>query len=386
MNGLPTIRAMEAQHVLAEEFDNHQDLHSSCWFMYISTNSAFGLCLDFLCFLVVSCVTFTFLLSVNSLGNEVGLAITQIMALTGMLQWGVRESAEVTNNLLSVERILQYRDLPPEQKLKILQNVHKDWPVDGKIEFCNVAYRYSETLPPVFANLNLVIHPNEKIGICGRTGAGKSSLIGALFRLAVIEGNIFIDGVDTNSIDLQELRSKISIIPQDPVLFSGTLRRNLDPFDKHNDADIWKALEDVELKHIATGPLGLKSVVLSNGANFSAGEKQLLCLARAILQRCKILIADEATGNVSLSTDQLIQEKIREKFADCTVLTIAHRLNTIIDSDRILVMDGVRTAEFASPYELLQNKSGIFYDMVQTLGTHECERLTKIAAAKFKSE
>lgn len=148
------------------------------------------------------------------------------MALTGMLQWGVRESAEVTNNLLSVERIVQYRDLPPEQQqTKDLQTVEKDWPSNGKIEFKNVAYRYSETLPPVFADLSLVIQPNEKIGICGRTGAGKSSLIGALFRLAVIEGNIFIDGVETSSIKLCDLRSKISIIPQDPVLFSGTLRR-----------------------------------------------------------------------------------------------------------------------------------------------------------------
>lgn len=147
------------------------------------------------------------------------------MALTGMLQWGVRGSAEVTNHLLSVERIIQYRDLPPEQTAKILQTVEKEWPANGKIEFKNVGYRYHETLPPIFSGLNLVIQPNEKIGICGRTGAGKSSLIGALFRLAVIEGNILIDGVDTNTIDLYDLRSKISIIPQDPVLFSGTLRR-----------------------------------------------------------------------------------------------------------------------------------------------------------------
>lgn len=142
-----------------------------------------------------------------------------------MLQWGVRGTAEVANNLLSVERIIQYRDLPPEQTTKNLQTVEKTWPANGKIEFKKVGYRYSETLPPVFSDLSLVIQPNEKIGICGRTGAGKSSLIGALFRLALIEGEILIDGVDTSSIDLYDLRSKISIIPQDPVLFSGTLRR-----------------------------------------------------------------------------------------------------------------------------------------------------------------
>lgn len=159
------------------------------------------------------------------LGNEVGLAITQIMALTGMLQWGIRQSAEVSNHLMSVERIMQYRDLPPENKPEKVQAIGQGWPSNGKIEFKELSYRYSETLQPVLKNLSFVIQPNEKIGICGRTGAGKSSLIGALFRLAINEGDIFIDGINTNTIDLYELRSKISIIPQDPVLFSGTLRR-----------------------------------------------------------------------------------------------------------------------------------------------------------------
>lgn len=159
------------------------------------------------------------------LGNEVGLAITQIMALTGMLQWGIRQSAEVSNQLMSVERIMQYRDLPPEKVPEKSQSIGQGWPLNGKIEFKNVSYRYSETLPPVLTNLNLIIQPNEKIGICGRTGAGKSSLIGALFRLAINEGDIFIDGINTSTINLHELRSSISIIPQDPVLFSGTLRR-----------------------------------------------------------------------------------------------------------------------------------------------------------------
>lgn len=165
------------------------------------------------------------LIKKKALDSEVGLAITQIMTLTSLLQWGVRESAEVTNNLLSVERMARYGDLPPEQAQKIVPKVDKGWPSSGQIEFRNVAYRYSDTLPPVFTDLNFTIRPNEKIGICGRTGSGKSSLIGALYRLAMIEGNIYIDGVDTGLIDLRYLRSKISIIPQDPVLFSGTLRR-----------------------------------------------------------------------------------------------------------------------------------------------------------------
>ncbi len=160
------------------------------------------------------------------LGNEVGLVITQLMALTGMLQWGVRKSSDVTNYFMSVERIIQYRDLPPEQSsTEKIQTIPKAWPTNGKIEFKNLSYRYSDSLPPTLTNLNLTIQPNEKIGIVGRTGAGKSSLIGAIFRLAVNEGDIFIDGINTNTIALHDLRSNISIIPQDPVLFSGTLRR-----------------------------------------------------------------------------------------------------------------------------------------------------------------
>lgn len=147
------------------------------------------------------------------------------MALTGMLQWGIRQSAEVSNHLMSVERIIQYRDLPPEQQPEQIQTIAKAWPTNGKIEFRKLNYRYSETLPPVLTNLNLIVQPNEKIGIVGRTGAGKSSLIGAIFRLAINEGDIFIDGINTKTIDLHDLRSRISIIPQDPVLFSGTLRR-----------------------------------------------------------------------------------------------------------------------------------------------------------------
>lgn len=166
-----------------------------------------------------------FFLNLAILGNEVGLAITQIMALTGMLQWGIRQSAEVSNHLMSVERIMQYRDLPPENVPEKIQTIEQGWPLNGQIEFRKVGYRYSETLPPVLTNLNLIIQPMEKIGICGRTGAGKSSFIGALFRLAINEGDIYIDRINTNTIDLHELRSRISIIPQDPVLFSGTLRR-----------------------------------------------------------------------------------------------------------------------------------------------------------------
>lgn len=320
------------------------------------------------------------------MGDRVGLAITQSLALTGMMQWGIRQSAEVSNNMMSVERLLEYRDLDSEEQPKVPQKLTKEWPSDGRVEFRNVVYRYFEGAAPVLRQLSFVILPREKIGIVGRTGAGKSSLIGAIFRLAKIEGEIFIDGVETGKIELETLRSNVSIIPQDPVLFSGTLRRNLDPFEEFPDLALWTALEEVELKYIANGPLALQSPVLAGGTNFSVGQRQLLCLARAILRNNRILVLDEATANVDPQTDNLIQNTIRRRFAECTVLTVAHRLNTIMDSDRVLVMSDGQAEEFASPHELLQSELGIFTQMVKATGPLEYERLKKIAKDTYDSK
>ncbi|XP_059613900.1 ATP-binding cassette sub-family C member 4-like [Phlebotomus argentipes] len=384
--GLPTIRAFGAQEVLVKEFDALQDTHTASWYMFISSSGAFGYVMDLLCVIFIFFVTFSFLLIENdTMGDQVGLAITQAMALTGFLQWGIRQSAEVANQLMSVERVMEYRDLVPEKQPEKPQDLPKDWPENGKLQMTSVVYRYFKEADPVLKGVNLFIRAKEKIGIVGRTGAGKSSLIGTLFRLAEVEGDIEIDGVKTDQITLQQLRSKVSIIPQDPVLFSGTLRRNLDPFEEYKDALLWQALEEVELKDIASGPLALQAEVLAGGSNYSVGQRQLICLARAILRNNKILVLDEATANVDPNTDALIQQTIRSRFADCTVLTVAHRLHTIMDSDRVLVMNDGLVGEFDAPHILLQNTNGLFREMVNATGPQESERLMRIARDTFES-
>ncbi|CAH1983965.1 unnamed protein product [Acanthoscelides obtectus] len=319
-------------------------------------------------------------------GGEVGLAITQAIALTGSVQWGMRQSAEVANQLMSVERILEYKNLPKEKQPEQPKEPPKDWPAKGEITFRNMGLSYVEGGTLVLKNLNLTINPKEKVGIVGRTGAGKSSLISALFRLANVEGEIIIDDIDTKLLKLENLRSKISIIPQDPVLFSGTLRYNLDPFDQYSDEVLYKAIEDVELKNPANIINRLENRVMDRGSNYSVGQRQLICLARAIIRNNRILMLDEATANVDPQTDALIQKTIRKKFRDCTVLTVAHRLNTIMDSDKVLVMDGGTMVEFDHPHQLLQNTQGVFYKMVAESGRAMSDQLRRVARDAFQKQ
>lgn len=322
-----------------------------------------------------------FFLFKEKYGGNVGLAITQAIGLTGMLQWGMRQSAELENQMTSVERVLEYSSLKSEPPLESppKNKPSKEWPEKGEIKFVHLYLKYNREDPYVLKNLNFVINPQEKVGVVGRTGAGKSSLLYALFRLTEFEGQIIIDGRDTKELGLHDLRSKISIIPQEPVLFSGTLRKNLDPFDEYSDEILWKALQDVELKEAVSDlAAGLNSKMSEGGSNFSFGQRQLVCLARAIIRNDKILVLDEATANVDLQTDALIQKTIRIKFSECTVITIAHRLNTVIDSDRILVIEAGQVMEFDHPYVLLKNK-GVFYGMVQQTGKGMADTLMKMS-------
>ncbi|KAF5269302.1 hypothetical protein FQR65_LT02603 [Abscondita terminalis] len=298
-------------------------------------------------------------------GGNVGLGITQAIQFLVQFQWGVRQLTDLENYMISVERVLNYNSIKHERDLTNKNKPPKSWPESGAIIFENVSLSYSaDSL--VLKNLNFIIRSEEKVGIVGRTGAGKSSIISAIFQMFEIEGKIIIDGVNIKEIGLHDLRKKISIIPQNPVIFAGSIRKNLDPFDERSDEVLWKALEDVKMKDAVKAlNLDLQMEISEGGANLSVGQRQLICLARAIIRNNKILIMDEATANVDSETDVVIQETIRKKFSKCTVLTVAHRLQTVIDSDRILVLDDGEIVEFDDPHVLLQNPNSVFYNMMK---------------------
>ncbi|XP_067459760.1 ATP-binding cassette sub-family C member 4-like isoform X2 [Thunnus thynnus] len=388
LQGLSTIRAFKAQQRFQQMFDEYQDLHSEAWFLFLTTSRWFAVRLDGICSIFVTITAFGCLYLRDGLEpGAVGLALSYAVTLTGMFQWGVRQSAEIENMMTSVERVVEYAELESEAPWETDKKPPHDWPKTGFITFDRVNFSYSASTPLVLKNLTVVFTSREKVGIVGRTGAGKSSLISALFRLAEPEGRIMIDGFLTSEIGLHTLRQKMSIIPQDPVLFTGTMRKNLDPFRQHTDEDLWNALQEVQMKAVVEElPNKLEMVLTESGSNFSVGQRQLVCLARAILRKNRILIIDEATANVDPRTDSLIQQTIRDKFQECTVLTIAHRLNTIIDCDRILVLDAGRIQEYDEPYVLLQNQDGLFYQMVQQTGRAEAASLLHTAKQVYMNK
>ncbi|VDM45482.1 unnamed protein product [Toxocara canis] len=297
-----------------------------------------------------------------------GLSISYALNITETLNFAVRQISELETNIVAVERVKEYAETPTEAEWRIEGlELAKGWPRNGAIELHEYSTRYREGLDFVVRKLSATIKPAEKIGIVGRTGAGKSSLALALFRMVeAAEGEILIDDINIATLGLHDLRSNLTIIPQDPVLFSGSLRFNLDPFRLYDDHEIWTALELAHLKSFASGlPNGLNHVISEGGENISVGQRQLVCLARALLRKSKVLILDEATAAVDLATDSLIQETIRREFKSSTVLTIAHRLNTILDYDRVMVLDKGRIYEFGSPQQLLANPYSAFYAMAK---------------------
>lgn len=322
----------------------------------------------------------------------VGFLMTNVFTSTSALNAIIRLWAETETKSVTIERLIEYANLKSEAPTVIEgHRPAKDWPATGAINFTNYTTRYREGLDPVLKNISLDIKPSEKIGIVGRTGAGKSSLTLALFRIIeATGGNIDIDDLDTSSIGLFDLRSQLNIIPQDAAAFEGTVRENLDPFGHHSDEELWQVLELAHLKeHVeqmktepkkeedrkkkkddepAKPQVGLNARVLEGGSNLSSGQKQLLCLARALLKQSKVLVLDEATAAVDVQTDKIIQETIRTSFKDKTILTIAHRLDTIMDSDRVLVLERGQVKEFDSPETLLKDTEGVFYSLCKEGG------------------
>lgn len=339
--------------------------------------------------------------SQDNFASLAGLSLTYAVSLTGLLNFSVRSFAQLEASMNSVERVSYYTDQIPQEaadtgdeqqdnnkdnnKSDDSSNLPtvlggkplpapKDWPQNGEIILSNLHMRYREGTPMILKGLNVRIAAGERVGVVGRTGSGKSSLLLTLMRMVepYIEDDqkyaapIKIDGVDTMRLGLKDLRSAIGIIPQSPVLFSGTIRSNVDPFEHYNDDDIWNALEKCGMKEsVEEMPGGLSADVAEYGGNLSAGMRQMLVLGRVLLRQCRILCLDEATAAVDIETDRAIQRTIREAFRGLTVITIAHRINTIMDSDKILVMDDGRAAEFGSPDELLSNQDSLFSEIVR---------------------
>ena len=269
--------------------------------------------------------------------------------------------------MTSVERIITYTQLEPEPGYHNDAVPPDNWPQSGSLQAENLSLAYYSGGAEILKDISFTIQAQERIGVVGRTGAGKSSLVSALLRMPEPSGRIIIDGVDIGGLDIQRCRQAISVISQDPVLFAGSLRMNLDPFDEFSDYEIWQSLGKAHAKKMVQNmPKQLEGDVRECGANFSVGERQLLCLARALLQRTKIIVMDEATANVDYDTDCLIQETIRKRLQGCTVITIAHRLNTVIDYDRILVLEDGKIVEFDEPQVLLSKEDGHFAELYRS--------------------
>ena len=369
----------------------------------------FGMLLDlWLYFLTISGIFLFIYISFSSLVDPglFGFALSLLLEISNQASYFIKQGMVVDVSMQSCERVLKYTkleeeaaDTVPFTDAKLLKTESGRWPEKGEIIFKNVYMRYGTDLPFVLNGLSFHIKGGEKIGVVGRTGAGKSSIIQVLFRMFEIdpkyESEITIDGVNTRTIGLLTLRKSLSIIPQNAVIFAGTIRRNLDPLGEYNEEELWKCLEDVDLKkYVMSLEKKLDTDMTVSTSVFSAGQKQLICLARAILRHSQIILLDEATANVDHGTDKFIQDKINEKFKDCTVLTVAHRLTTIANYDRILVMDKGRVAEFDSPYHLLvevegdkemTRKGGVFQSMVSNTGK-DAAKIFEIAYSKWSGK
>lgn len=360
--GVSVIRAFGAQERFVGESVRRFLGNQRSFYTMISLNRWLGTRLELIGAAVALSAALFAVLGRGSVNTALaGVSVTYAFLVTGALNWAVRMLSEIESNMNSVERVTHYAEVPSERWQGF--EPPAAWPTQGQIEFRSLVLRYREDLDPVLRGFSLSISSGETIGIVGRTGAGKSTLFGALFRfIEASEGSVFIDGIDIRDVSLDALRSRLAIIPQDPVLFAGTLRRNLDPFDEHTNEELQDVLEKAGLSSLLSSPVSdpLSSPVEEGGANLSVGERQLVCLARALLRRVRILLMDEATAHVDFDTDALIHCTVREHFRHCTVLVIAHRIGTVMSADRVVVLERGRLAEVGSPQALLEKPGGVF--------------------------
>ncbi|KAL7750103.1 hypothetical protein RI367_004618 [Sorochytrium milnesiophthora] len=385
LSGIVTIRAYREQKRFSAVNQAHMDNNNRPYFQQIAAQRWLAVRLETVGNLLVLFAGLLGVISVHAghSPEQFGLSMSYALQVTGVLNWCVRQAAEVETQMNSVERLDYYATELVNEAPPVIEETRPadSWPAKGNISIQDLDMAYRPGLPPVLRDVNLEISGGSKVGIVGRTGAGKSSIIVALLRLVeASKGRILIDDVDIAEIGLRDLRKRVSIIPQDPVLFAGTVRSNLDRFNAYSDSALWECLERAGLKdYVASLEQKLDAPVTENGENMSVGQRQLMCLARAMAVQARILIMDEATASVDLETDALIQKAIRNDFSTATIITIAHRLNTIIDYDRILVLDTGRVKEFDHPAVLLEREDSLLTALVNETGATNAELLRQLA-------
>ncbi|KAI8381242.1 P-loop containing nucleoside triphosphate hydrolase protein [Radiomyces spectabilis] len=386
INGVSTIRAFGSQFRFMEENFKKIDGNNRPFIWMWATNRWLHCRVDVLGAFVGFCTGVVLLAARQWIQPGLaGLSLSYALTFTQHVLWVVRMYAVNEMNMNAIERVHEYLDIDQEPPAHIPERCPPpSWPHSGAVKVENLVMQYAPENPPVLRNISFETRPREKIGIVGRTGSGKSTLALSLFRfMEATEGRIVIDGVDIHSIGLEDLRSRLTIIPQDPVLFSGTLRSNLDPFGQHDDAELNAALKRAHLMDDGSS-ISLDAVVTENGNNWSQGQRQLIALARALVKKSALIVLDEATSSVDFDTDHRIQQTIRQEFVDSSLLCIAHRIRTVADYDRILVLDHGKVVEFDTPYCLMTTEGSVFQQMCERSG--EYSDLLAIAKAKHEQD
>lgn len=373
LQGVSVIRVFECQKWFTNKMYQLVNKHSVAHVVFHLAARWFTLRMELIGICMVTAAAFTVVLARSASTGMAGLMLVTLSSTCSFIPFIMRLKSELMARFTSVERVHEYCKATAEEEAPSLvprTTAPKGWPKQGDIKFQDVCLTYREGLPRALKGITFHIKGGQKVGIVGRTGAGKSSILASLMRLQELEsGHILIDDINIRTLGLYELRSSLAVIPQDPVLFQGTVRYNLDPLHKSTNADLWAVLEKAHLKaRIQREENQLECTVERNGENFSVGERQLMCLARALLRHNKILILDEATASVDAGTDQLIQQTIREMFADCTILMIAHRLNAVLNCDMVLVLEAGKVVEMNSPFQLVNDPNSVFSSMLRAVG------------------